>query len=148
MPLEKQPESFHISIIGNVGTGKSTLARLIQQRLPCQLYLEDPEDYLFVRLFFDAPHDWGFANLLHFVMVKTAQQAQIRQQEQLAVQEMNAYAIRCIWAPALHEISYISQKEMTTIEQKISNIQKPIMRCSYAKYLPVLKHFWTPQQTV
>ena len=30
---------------------------------------------------------------------------------------MNAYAIRCIWAPALHEISYISQKEMTTIEQ-------------------------------
>jgi deoxyadenosine/deoxycytidine kinase len=117
MTTDRQPDWFHISIIGNVGTGKSTLAELIQERRPCTLYLEEPDDYPFVRLFHESPYVWGFANLLNFIMTKFAQQAQIRHYKQCAVQEMNAIAIHSIWLPASLEIGHISQEEMAIIER-------------------------------
>ena len=117
MSLEKQPAKFHISIIGKVGTGKSTLAKLISQRIDCTLYLEEPEDYPFIRLFFDVPHAWAFANMLSFTMNKFAQQGHICARNQLAVQEVDAFANHAIWTPVLYEIGYISQTEMTVLGQ-------------------------------
>jgi deoxyguanosine kinase len=117
MSLGKQPTRFHISILGSVGTGKSTLAKLIQQRVDCTLYLEEPEDHPFLRLFFGAPQLWGFANVLSFAMNKFAQQGHILSHEQLAVQEVDAFANHSIWTPVMHEIGYISQAEMAAICQ-------------------------------
>jgi deoxyadenosine/deoxycytidine kinase len=117
MSLPERPSGFHISIVGNVGTGKSTLAKLIQKRLHCSLYLEEPEDYPFLRLFFLSPQSWGFANQLQFVITKFAQQAQIHHHNQCAVQEMSADATHGIWTPASYEIGHMSQAEMTAIGQ-------------------------------
>jgi deoxyadenosine/deoxycytidine kinase len=117
MSPDHPPGGFHLSIVGNVGTGKSTLAKLIQARTGCMLYLEDPGDYLFLRLFFESPHDWGFANQLHFVITKFAQQAQIRRQNQCAVQEMSAFATHFIWTPASHEIEHISPAGVAALDK-------------------------------
>ena len=117
MPQAERSEGFHIAIVGNVGTGKSTLARLIRKRTDCLLYLEDPRDYPFLRLFFVAPHAWGFANELQFIITKFAQQAHIRSQQQRAVQEMHALATHAIWTPMLHEIGYISQAQMAVMDR-------------------------------
>lgn len=117
MSSEQHSQRFHIAIVGNVGTGKSTLARQIEQRTGCMLYLEDPNDYLFLRFFFVAPHDWGFTNELHFVITKIAQQATIRAHNQLAVQEMDAHATHGIWIPTFHEIGYTSQEEVAIMNR-------------------------------
>jgi deoxyguanosine kinase len=117
MTHQKRAAKYHISILGKVGTGKSTLARLIQQRVDCTLYLEDPADHPFIRLFFDDPGVWGFANMLTFMLTKIAHQGYIRHFNQLAVQEVDAWANNAIWSPVMRDIGYISQAEVATLGQ-------------------------------
>ena len=50
----------YICIEGNIGTGKTTLCELIQQRDQCKLILEEFADNPFLKYFYEDPERYSF----------------------------------------------------------------------------------------
>jgi deoxyadenosine/deoxycytidine kinase len=109
--------SRHISICGNVGVGKSTLARLIAKQIECQLFLEEPEDFPFVENALARPRDWSFINHLDFMLHKFAQQVTIYGTSSPSIQETDAYVNHTLWHPVIFNLGYISQQEYDLLDQ-------------------------------
>lgn len=57
----------YICIEGNIGTGKTTLCRMLQQDLNCQLVLEQFTDNPFLPLFYKDPNRYAFPVELFFM---------------------------------------------------------------------------------
>ncbi|MFN8449406.1 MAG: deoxynucleoside kinase [Anaerolineae bacterium] len=107
----------HISICGNVGVGKSTLARLIAGQTKCQLFLEEPEYFPFVENALARPRDWSFINQVDFLLHKFAQQVTIYGTSSPCIQEQDAYVNYLLWNPVLFNLGYISQQEHDLVDQ-------------------------------
>jgi deoxyadenosine/deoxycytidine kinase len=118
--------SRHISICGNVGVGKSTLALLIAGQINCQLFLEEPEDFPFVENALARPRDWTFINHLDFMLHKFAQQVTIYGTSSPSIQESDAYVNHKLWQPVLLNLGYISQQEYDLLDQVFTVCSKPV----------------------
>lgn len=57
----------YICIEGNIGTGKTTLCELIQQRDQCKLILEEFADNPFLKYFYEDPERYSFTVELFFL---------------------------------------------------------------------------------
>jgi deoxyadenosine/deoxycytidine kinase len=116
--------SRHISICGNVGVGKSTLARLIAGQIKCQLFLEEPEDFPFVENALARPREWSFINALDFMLHKFAQQVTIYGTSSPSIQEQDTYVNHILWHPVLFNLGYISQQEYDLLDQVFTACNK------------------------
>ena len=121
---------FHIAICGNVGVGKSTLAKLLQSQMNGQIILENPENFPFVEDAFDDPLRWGFSNQMQFLVSKIIDQGLISKMNGLILQEMDIVATHRIWTPVLEDMGFISKKEVLVVNQtyglkEIANISIP-----------------------
>lgn len=77
----------HIVVIGNLGTGKSTLTRLIAQRTAYVPYWESPEQRPFQQRFSDDLSRWALANQLDFLVHRAEQEVSIKQSQAIAIQD-------------------------------------------------------------
>jgi deoxyadenosine/deoxycytidine kinase len=74
-----------ISIVGNLGAGKTTLARLICAQGGFTPYWESPEAHTFQRAFTADPPRWALANQLDFFLFRCQQERLARQRDEIAV---------------------------------------------------------------
>lgn len=63
----------YICIEGNIGAGKTTLAKLIGERLQAKILLEKFEDNPFLPIFYKDPERYAFPVELHFLMERHRQ---------------------------------------------------------------------------
>lgn len=56
-----------VSISGNIGSGKSTLCRLLAECMGWEPYLEQVENCPFIKLFYQDMHRWGLASQIWFL---------------------------------------------------------------------------------
>jgi deoxyadenosine/deoxycytidine kinase len=69
----------HIAIEGPIGAGKSSLARLLAQRLGAQLLLERPEDNPFLEKFYADPPRYAMQTQLFFLFQRIEQYRELAQ---------------------------------------------------------------------
>lgn len=77
----------HIVVIGNLGTGKSTLTRLIARQTAYVPYWEYPERRPFQQRFSEDLSRWALANQLDFLVHRADQEAAIKQSRTIAIQD-------------------------------------------------------------
>ena len=70
---------IYISVAGVLGTGKSTAARLISERLAFQLIEEQFVKNSFLPLFYEDPKRWAFHSQLFFLQEKARQLEKIKE---------------------------------------------------------------------
>ncbi|MBR9977658.1 MAG: deoxynucleoside kinase [Bacteroidetes bacterium] len=76
-----QHEIRYIAIEGVIGAGKTSLARLLHERLRGQLVLEKFEDNPFLNRFYQNPERYAFQTQLFFLLTRYKQLQALSQQE-------------------------------------------------------------------
>lgn len=76
-----------VTIVGNSGVGKSTLARRICQVLPLSYALEEHAERPFQSLFAADLQRYGLANQIDYLLLRAEQESAIRQSQGVAVQD-------------------------------------------------------------
>ena len=71
----------YIAIEGNIGAGKTTLCRMLEQDYQCRLILEEFSDNPFLPHFYDNPERYAFPVELFFMTERHKQLQQLAQQD-------------------------------------------------------------------
>ena len=69
----------YVAIEGAIGVGKTSLAKLLSERLGAKLVLEKFEDNPFLSEFYDDPERFAFQTQLFFLLQRYQQQQELRQ---------------------------------------------------------------------
>ena len=70
---------YYVAIEGTIGVGKTSLAKLLADRLSAKLVLETFEDNPFLADFYDDPEAHAFQTQLWFLLQRYQQQQDLRQ---------------------------------------------------------------------
>jgi deoxyadenosine/deoxycytidine kinase len=84
---------LHISVVGNIASGKTTLVKNLSVRLDLVPFLEDLGTMLYVQRFIRSPKKWAFHNQLEFLITTARTQYIISQKSLRACQDTNFYQV-------------------------------------------------------
>ena len=73
--------AYHIAIEGTIGVGKTSLAKLLAERLDGRLVLEKFEENPFLESFYDNPDHYAFQTQLWFLLSRYRQQQDLQQMD-------------------------------------------------------------------
>jgi len=76
--------SFYIAIEGTIGVGKTSLARVLSERLNARLVLEEFEQNPFLEDFYNDPKSFAFQTQIFFLLSRYKQQVGLQQIELFA----------------------------------------------------------------
>ena len=71
----------YIAIEGNIGAGKTTVARLLAERIEARLFLEEVDDNPFIERYYENPRGYAFQAQIFFLLNRYRQQIEIAQQD-------------------------------------------------------------------
>jgi deoxyadenosine/deoxycytidine kinase len=74
----------YIAVEGNIGAGKTTVARLLAEETSARLYLEEVDDNPFIERFYDDMGGYAFQAQIFFLLNRYRQQTEIAQQDLFA----------------------------------------------------------------
>jgi deoxyadenosine/deoxycytidine kinase len=124
-----------ISVIGNIGSGKSTLIKYLNSQITATIFYENPKNYIFLEDSFKYPKRWSFHNQLDFLIVKYTEIMDCNPVNKTIIQEMDFEATHKIWTPVLRELNYISKKEELLLNNIYNVISNNIFEKKNIKYL-------------
>ncbi|MCK4349219.1 MAG: deoxynucleoside kinase, partial [Candidatus Krumholzibacteria bacterium] len=58
----------YIAIEGNIGSGKTTLARMLSEKVEASLFLEEVEDNPFIEKFYEDQEGYAFQTQIFFLL--------------------------------------------------------------------------------
>ncbi|MBI3385389.1 deoxynucleoside kinase [Candidatus Gottesmanbacteria bacterium] len=109
-----------ISVMGNIGSGKTTLDRCIARYLKFHLVEENVANNLFLADFYKDMHRWAFHSQTYYLTEKIKQMLAIKEiiQKKPVVQDTSIYQDVFVFAEAQYEAGNMSQPEFD-LYQKI-----------------------------
>jgi deoxyadenosine/deoxycytidine kinase len=117
-----------ISITGNIGSGKTTLAQLLAKHLHFEAQFEDETQNPYVHDFYNDMGRWAFNLHVHF-MVTGLQRTSLAQRSGMnVVQDQSLAAHLDIFAKNLHSSGILSTRDFDTLHnlsQNVLNLVKP-----------------------
>ncbi len=109
------PLNLYVTLCGNIGVGKTTLAGLIAQRWRWQLFEETVEDHPYLADYYANRNRWALASQLVFLERTFRQQIAITRGEVNAVQERSAAENIFVFAKSLREQGILPEREYKTL---------------------------------
>ena len=74
-------KTYHIAVEGSIGVGKTSLAKILSEKLKCKLILEEFEDNPFLADFYKNSKQYAFQAQLFFLLSRYRQQTEFQQME-------------------------------------------------------------------
>ncbi len=106
-----------ISVVGNLGAGKSTLARLISEKGLYRIYSERPEERPFHRIYGKDQSRWALANQIDFFLFRCAQEASARHTDEIAVFDGGLDQDFHVFTNHILNRGYLNQDEFNVCER-------------------------------
>lgn len=102
---------MHIAISGNIGSGKTTLTRLLAKHYKWTPHFEDVEDNPYLDDFYQEMQRWSFNLQIYFLNSRFRQVKEIREQEKNIIQDRTIYEDAHIFAPNLHAMGLMPSRD-------------------------------------
>ncbi|MBC8147883.1 MAG: deoxynucleoside kinase [Bacteroidetes bacterium] len=120
---------MHIAIAGNIGSGKTSLTRLLSKNFNWQAHYEDVDDNPYLNSFYEDMQRWSFNLQIFFLNSRFRQVIEIRKKTKTVVQDRTIYEDAYIFAPNLHEMGLMPSRDFenykSLFELMVSFIQPP-----------------------
>ncbi|HOY38077.1 MAG TPA: deoxynucleoside kinase [Bacteroidales bacterium] len=102
---------MHIAIAGNIGSGKTTLTRLLAKHYSWTPHFEDVEDNPYLTDFYDDMQRWSFNLQIYFLNSRFNQILDIRKSGKTVIQDRTIYEDAYIFAPNLHAMGLMTSRD-------------------------------------
>ncbi len=102
---------MHVAIAGNIGSGKTTLTKLLSKHYKWQPHYEDVEDNPYLDDFYNQMERWSFNLQIYFLNSRFRQIVDIRESGKNIVQDRTIYEDAYIFAPNLHAMGLMTNRD-------------------------------------
>lgn len=136
---------MHIAIAGNIGSGKTTLTKLLAARYGWTPRFEPVDNNPYLEDFYHDMNRWSF-NLQVYVLNKRFKEVvEISKSTDTIIQDRTIYEDACIFAPNLHDQGYMSDRDFKNYTDlfnlMMSLVKKPQLMIYIRSSIPTLvKH--------
>ncbi len=133
---------MHIAIAGNIGSGKTTLTRLLGKHYKYEPHFEDVENNPYLNDFYNEMQRWSFNLQVYFLNSRFRQVNNFRESGKNVIQDRTIYEDAFIFAPNLHEMGLMTTRDFEnyiSLFQLMDSFIKPPDLLIYLKAsVPVL----------
>ncbi len=102
---------MHLAIAGNIGSGKTTLTRLLAKQMKWKPYYESVDDNPYLDSFYDDMKRWSFNLQVYFLNSRFRQVVEIRKSNKTIIQDRTIYEDAYIFAPNLHQMNLMTTRD-------------------------------------
>jgi len=102
---------MHIAIAGNIGSGKTTLTRLLAKHYKYEAHFEDVENNPYLNDFYNEMQRWSFNLQVYFLNSRFRQVVGFRDAKKNVIQDRTIYEDAFIFAPNLHEMGLMTTRD-------------------------------------
>ncbi len=102
---------MHIAIAGNIGSGKTTLTKLLANTFGWTPHFEDADTNPYLTSFYDDMKRWSFNLQIYFLNSRFRQVIEIRNSGRTVIQDRTIYEDAFIFAPNLYEMNLMSKRD-------------------------------------
>lgn len=102
---------MHVAIAGNIGSGKTTLTRLLAKHYRWKAHYEDVEDNPYLDDFYNQMERWSFNLQIYFLNSRFRQILDIRESGKNIIQDRTIYEDAYIFAPNLHAMGLMTNRD-------------------------------------
>ena len=120
---------MHIAIAGNIGSGKTTLTRLLARHYGYRPIYESTESNPYINSFYEDMRRWSFNIQIYYLHTRTRQLLECQRVSKNIVQDRTLYEDACIFTPHLHAMGLMNTRDFDnyqhTFELVSSFLQPP-----------------------
>ena len=102
---------MHIAIAGNIGSGKTTLTRMLVDHFHWTPKYESVDFNPYLADFYNDMERWSFNIQVYFLNKRVLDVVEISKHEEIIVQDRSIYEDACIFAPNLHNMGLMSTRD-------------------------------------
>lgn len=102
---------MHVAIAGNIGSGKTTLTRLLSKHYKWQAHYEEVDDNPYLDDFYNQMERWSFNLQIYFLNSRFRQILDIRNHGKNVIQDRTIYEDAYIFAPNLHAMGLMTNRD-------------------------------------
>ena len=102
---------MHIAVAGNIGSGKTTLTRLLAKHYKWRPHFEDVDDNPYLNDFYHEMERWSFNLQIYFLNSRFNQVTDIRKSGETVIQDRTIYEDAHIFAPNLNDMGLMTQRD-------------------------------------
>ena len=136
---------MHIAIAGNIGSGKTTLTKLLAARYGWTPRFEPVDNNPYLEDFYHDMNRWSFNLQVYFLNKSFKEVVEISKSTDTIIQDRTIYEDACIFAPNLHDQGYMSDRDFKNYTDlfnlMMSLVKKPQLMIYIRSSIPTLvKH--------
>ena len=102
---------MHIAIAGNIGSGKTTLTRMLASHFHWTPKYESVDYNPYLADFYNDMERWSFNIQIYFLNKRFLDVVEISKHEEIIIQDRSIYEDACIFAPNLHNMGLMSTRD-------------------------------------
>ncbi|MBC8489207.1 MAG: deoxynucleoside kinase [Bacteroidetes bacterium] len=133
---------MHIAVAGNIGSGKTTMTRLLSKHFGWESHFEDVDTNPYLNSFYEDMQRWSFNLQIYFLNSRFRQIVEIRKSEKTVIQDRTIYEDAYIFAPNLHSMNLMTKRDfdnyISLFELMSSFIQPPDLLIYLRAAVPTL----------
>ena len=116
---------MHIAIAGNIGSGKTTLTRLLSKHFGWKPHFEEVDNNPYLESFYDDMKRWSFNLQIYFLNSRFRQVMDIRKSGENIIQDRTIYEDAYIFAANLYDMGLMETRDYQNYEALFE------LMCSY-----------------
>lgn len=102
---------MHIAIAGNIGSGKTTLTKLLAKHFKWETHFEDVEQNPYLNDFYEDMQRWSFNLQVYYLNSRFTQIQDIQSTDKMVIQDRTIYEDAFIFAPNLHSMGLMTTRD-------------------------------------
>ncbi|NOZ84911.1 MAG: deoxynucleoside kinase [Deltaproteobacteria bacterium] len=130
-------EKHFIAFAGNIGSGKTTAAKILSQNLGFELFDEPVIDNRFLAHYYADMTRWSFTLQMEFLIKRVRHHELIDKVQKSCVQDRTLYEDPEIFAKYLHGLGHMNDDELDLYFEYFNRLNKELVRPDLIVYLSV-----------